>query len=159
MSLLKIIFLDIDGVLNPVRFMNILHKMRKELGKGVKTEDNYGQYFAPWCVDALNKIIKETDAKIVITSTWRRFLKLPDLIQMWKDRGLPGEIYDVTDILNLMRGEEIQQWLLENTVDSYVIIDDDDDMLPEQNFIKTNSNIGLTDDLADDCIKILNNDI
>lgn len=151
---LKIIFLDIDGVLNPSRFMNIFYKVRKELGDGVKTRDEFGHYFAPYTVDALEKIINQTAAKIVVSSVWRRS-GLEVMREMWKRRRLPGEIYDVTPVLNVERGYEIAEWLRENDVDSYVIIDDNDDMLPEQNFIQCNNKLGLTDELADKCIQLL----
>ena len=69
-----------------------------------------------------------------------------------------------------VRGDEIKFWLsifegsfnTENfknkgTV-NYVILDDDNDMLPEQrdNFFKTNFMLGLTEEIKESCIKFLN---
>ena len=58
-----------------------------------------------------------------------------------------------------IRGDEIQEWLDEHPeVEKYAIIDDDDDMLPEQeeNFFQTDFQTGLTDEIAKKVIKHLN---
>ena len=84
-----------------------------------------------------------------------------------KLKGFKYELYDVTPRLwhkgvGTQRGEEIQSWMNKesekNEIESYVILDDDSDMLPEQmnNFIHVDSNIGLTDKDVFTAIKILN---
>ena len=55
----KIIFLDIDGVLSP-RWWN-----------SDKQSDNYGCLFDAKAVANLAKIVEETDAEIVISSSWK----------------------------------------------------------------------------------------
>ena len=67
----KYIFLDIDGVLNTHKSM-VLPMMI----------DNH-QQFDPACVEALNNIIQATDAKIVITSSWRNALGSDEENLMW----------------------------------------------------------------------------
>lgn len=162
---MKVIFLDIDGVLN-VMFPG---------------RDNYGRLFHPEFVDNLRWIIDETGAKIVMSSTWR-FAGLEKMKQMWIDRNLPGELIDITiDCVQLVddgraefydlveRGHEIQQWLDEHPeVENYVILDDDNDFLTSQrvNFVRTSNNInhpdcidigyGLTKICSEDAIRILN---
>jgi hypothetical protein len=162
---MKVIFLDIDGVLN-VMFPG---------------RDNYGRLFHPEFVDNLKKIIDETEAKIVMSSTWR-FAGLEKMKQMWIDRNLPGELIDITiDCVQLVddgraefydlveRGHEIQQWLDEHPeVENYVILDDDNDFLTSQrgNFVRTSNNInhpdcidigyGLTKICSEEAIRILN---
>lgn len=91
----KIIFLDIDGVLNPVHYMNAMYKMWKASHKQIKSHDEYGQLFFYQNCDALKRIIDETGAKIVISSTWRR-AGLDEMIKLWKHRNLAGEIIDIT---------------------------------------------------------------
>ena len=111
----KIIFLDIDGVLSP-RWWN-----------SDKQSDNYGCLFDAKAVANLAKIVEETDAEIVISSSWKD-MGLVELQNMWRDRDLPGKIVDITpdymsDELLLKedsadmdylyeRGSEIQGWLL-----------------------------------------------
>jgi hypothetical protein len=161
---MKVIFLDIDGVLNSVDNMNALHSCAKALFPGdtrareLYTEDSYGQLFDERCIRHLQRIILATNADIVITSTWRKD-GVSNLLNMWKDRNLPGRIIGVTPILNKPRGEEIEAYLIQNDfVTNYCIIDDIADMLFEQelNFVKTNGKFGITLDDANKVISILN---
>lgn len=162
---MKVIFLDIDGVLNVIS----------------QGHDNHGALFHPHLVDNLRSVIDSTGAKIVVSSTWRT-RGLEKMREMWKDRGLPGDIIGVTpdcsqlldngtcEFLDLVeRGHEIQDWLKEHPeVINYVIFDDDNDMLESQRkrFVRTSNNInhpdcvddgyGLTRACAEDAIRILN---
>ncbi|MFW6225708.1 MAG: HAD domain-containing protein [bacterium] len=164
---MKVIFLDIDGVLNVI-----------------PTDiDKFGCTFHDNFVDNLRWIIEETGAKIVISSTWRMG-GLKYIRDMWEFRNYPGEIIDITptckevvhmgirEFYDLVdRGDEIKLWLDHYDVDNYVIIDDDNDMLPEQlnNFVRTSNNshhpdcidigYGLTKICAEKAIKILNEKI
>ena len=164
---IKVIFLDIDGVLNVY---------------GTE-HDEYGQIFHEHLVENLRTIINETGAKIVISSTWR-FSGLQRMKDLWKFRNLPGEVIGITidcyDLIadgrfefydDVTRGHEIQDWIDDNKnrIQSYVILDDDNDFLPSQrlNFVRTANNInhpdsidvgyGLTKICADNAIRILNN--
>lgn len=161
---MKVIFLDIDGVLNPTHYMNALYKMWKSSNGQIKSHDEYGQLFFYQNVQALEKIVNETKADIVLSSTWRMegFEKMQN---MWVDRSLPRWLDGLTPIAkthgfeNLInRGDEIQWYIDQYKIENYVIIDDDDDMLPTQlnNFVQTNSYYGLTMADAEKAIQILN---
>lgn len=76
---MKIIFLDIDGVLNVYP----------------QGHDEYGAIFHPHLVENLKLILDQTGAKIVVSSTWRRS-GLSIMKEMWEKRGLPGEVIDIT---------------------------------------------------------------
>lgn len=167
---MKVIFLDIDGVLNSTDYMNALHiNYSSAAKKGIVSypitdngfcRDKYGNVFDPRCTLFLEAIINDTDAKIVISSTWR--LSGLQLMQdMWKSRCLAGEIIGITKSLeSRVRGEEIKLWLKENqNVSQYVIIDDDCDMLDEQqeNFVKTSNRYGIDAIAYNKIVKILNN--
>ena len=167
----KIIFLDIDGVLNPVHYMNATYKMWKASFGEIKSHDEYGQLFFYQNCDALKKIIDETGAKIVISNTWRMAGE-SEMKALWKHRNLAGEIIGITpnevDVVNngiakfydeVCRGDEIKLWLNTNFTGKYVIIDDTKDMLKEQEpyFVVTNSYCGLTLKDAKKAIEILNN--
>lgn len=181
---MKVIFLDIDGVLNTEHYITAFWDMckrmelkRPEANSLMKEimRDEYGNHFCPVACRNLDWIIKETDAKIVISSTWR-MSGLNVMRDMWRDRGLSGEIIDVTPIHSLKkcgrnkelpfaermeRGNEIQAWLdAHPEVESYVIFDDDNDMLPSQmnNFIQTDEFYGITLKDAEMAIKILKNE-
>jgi hypothetical protein len=168
---MKIIFLDIDGVLNPIHYMNALFKMWNASSKEIKSHDEYGQLFFYHNCNALKKIIDETGAKIVISSTWRLSGEC-EMKALWKHRNLAGEIIGITptettivesgeaEFFDMVsRGMEIQYWIKQNNfTGNYVIIDDVDDMLKEHEkfFILTNGFIGLTFKDADKAISILN---
>lgn len=73
-SMRKIIFLDIDGVLNTKYWYN---QMSRSTPK-----DKYGYAFDPNAVANLKRIIDETGADIVISSSWKS-LGLTELENMW----------------------------------------------------------------------------
>ena len=143
----KFIFLDIDGVLNTANY----HTWRQLLGKYIS--DLHGHLFAPSPVRNLRRLIKWTNAKIVLSSSWRMD-GLETMRQMWNERNMPGEIYDITPYVNAReypigtRGVEIRKWLEEYGGENYkfVIIDDIEDFLDEQqtNVIMANYRRGLT---------------
>ena len=160
----KILILDIDGVLNP-KWWN-----RK------KPVDRYGCGFEPRAIANLCKIVSETNAEIVISSSWK-CMGLKELQNMWIDRNLPGKVIDITPdylsdelLLNsefdnidalYNRGSEIKGWLMlhGDDVSHYAIIDDMDDILPEQqnHFVQADPDVGITKFDADCIIRLLNN--
>lgn len=143
----KFIFLDIDGVLNTANYQT----WRQLWGKDIS--DLHGHLFAPSPVRNLRRLIKWTNAKIVLSSSWRMD-GLETMRQMWNERNMPGEIYDITPYVNAReypigtRGIEIRKWLEEYGGENYkfVIIDDIEDFLDEQqtNVIMANYRRGLT---------------
>jgi hypothetical protein len=111
----------------------------------------------PKAVGFLNNLITKTGAKIVISSTWRGSHTRPELQRILEARGFIGEIIDYTPHLNqdCVRGNEILKWMKDNEkllgksyheFETYVIFDDDSDMLYWQrnNFILINGYVGLT---------------
>jgi hypothetical protein len=164
MEKIKVIFLDIDGVLNVYSH----------------DHDEFGSQFMPQFVNNLKRVVEETGAKIVISSTWR-YGGLQRMKDLWEKRNLPGEVIDITpdcnDLFNegsfvfldqIERGHEVEYWLDEHPeVERYVIFDDDNDFLPHQrgNFVRTGNNInhpdaldlgyGLTNECANRAIRIL----
>ena len=147
---MKIIFLDIDGVLN---YIEAWDRPENE-GKGSKVWD-------PDCVNELNRIIKETDAKIVLSSTWRLYPDHENLV--YNEMGIKGEFIGKTPDLpsSYYRGHEIQRWLDNNenmNVEKFVILDDDSDMDHLIDFLIQTSfaEKGLTKKLANKAIKMLN---
>ena len=86
---MKIIFLDFDGVMDTSYYDHILSK------EGKPGNDEYGAIFDPYCIRNLKRIIEETEADIVVSSSWKYMMGYQDFLNMWKDRGLPGFITDV----------------------------------------------------------------
>ena len=149
---MKIIFLDIDGVLNcESAYRNGECQYQEWIW-----EDGRKDHYQRFCVrskELLNKLIDETGAKIVISSTWRHsgieFMK-----KVWKMEEMSGDIIGITPSLrtkglHIPRGMEIhyylnnnlqfqhinwdeviqQEYMNKSGVENYIIIDDDSDML------------------------------
>lgn len=166
----KIIFLDIDGVLNTQLWYTQMDRNTYI--------DKYGYAFDPNAVANLKRIVEETGADIVISSSWK-CMGLTQMEDMWNDRNLPGRIIGITPnsvsdelllhadidsmVLFHIRGEEIKEWLSKHgkRVSNYVIIDDMDNMLPEQqsHFVQTNPEVGITKEDSEKAIKILNKEV
>lgn len=132
----KVLFLDIDGVLNSTRSV-IAHQGfphgfdKKNMAK-----------FDHVAINMVRKLCEETDCSIVLSSSWRILHSVHECAN-----GLDLPIFDKTPGGGGNRGKQIQEWLDEHPeVTSYAIVDDDGDMLFEQypRFVKTNCNEGLT---------------
>ena len=156
---MKIIFLDFDGVITTEKSLFNLDKDK---------------------CDMIQTIVNETGAKIVISSSWRRNTldKTIEYLTTISERVpfVVSWIDDIVDVTSRMygfklsskgehyqisRGEEIARWLKENEsidIDSYVILDDDVDMLylQKDNFIHTCSFDGMTRSNMYEAIRILN---
>lgn len=146
---MKIIFLDFDGVI---------------------TTAKSGYAIDPEKVDLLLKIIEKTDAKIVVSSSWRR-ATVEATKEYLSETAFVDYIVGVTrkfDVytgerygyLSVPRGMEIKFWLdtTEENIESYVILDDETDMLIDQEpyFILTDMYLGLSEEDVEKAIKILN---
>lgn len=143
---LNVVFLDIDGVLNTPE--NACKRYEGWKNGTDKSRDEFGQLFCPKACLNLEYLCHTAEAKVVVSSTWRRagLTKMQTMFQM---RGIDIDIIDITPDFRqrglIQRGEEIEAWLKENEVDNYVIIDDDTDFLPEQlsNFVNTDFEDGF----------------
>ena len=122
---MNILFLDIDGVLT---------SMKSQAGPKVEIlwsleEERLVDDFDPDCIDRLKRILKETGASVVISSSWRERFTLETLIKHFEGFGVTG-IIGMTPVLKDHRGKEIQAWLDEHKdVDRFVILDDYNDMV------------------------------
>lgn len=167
--MIKYLFLDIDGVLNHDVWFNSPSYKNNQANWQVSM-------FDPTCVERVNRILQETGAKLVVSSSWR---DMADLADIFKGVGLPTE-FDVTPYADVIypdafpitdffseetdirywRGSEIKWYLDHNAKEDYTycILDDDCDMLDEQleYFVSTSNPKGLTDKLTDKAIEILN---
>ena len=176
---MKVLFLDIDGVLNSenwfgYRLYCIKNNMFNEVINFVNTNDERIKYKLSMIDDRaianLNRIIEETGCKVVLSSSWRSCVEAENTLTEYllKLKGFKYEFYDVTPRLwfsdfSNRRGEEIKFWLdkesEKNEIESFVILDDDySDILPEQmnNFIHVDGQVGLTDKDVFTAIEILN---
>lgn len=145
--------MDFDGVLNTDQYQARLAV------EGKQAKDAWGALFDPRAVANLHKIVAATNARIVISSSWRYIHRLGSLRMMWSVRELPYEIYEVipAGASYISRGEEIGCYLKAHPTDNYVIIDDLDDFTESQHshFVETNPIVGITEKDANKAIRIL----
>ena len=108
----RVIFLDIDGVLAPIRRW-----------------DRYGDLDRA-CIRVLNEIVAGAGAEVVISSTWRHGKTVAELREMLEAEGFIGCVIGKTPtgVPGADRGDEVAAWLAEHAVESYVIIDDHGNM-------------------------------
>lgn len=132
---MKVIFLDIDGVLNS-------HRSAVAFGGMPFDAHAHRGRFDEIAVRLIGGIAEVANAKIVLSSSWRNDVN-------WQQIGpaLGLTILDRTPSMLGPRGKEIAAWLSSNPdVEAYAIVDDDGDMLPEQMpyFVHTNMTDGFT---------------
>jgi len=118
---MKIIFLDIDGVLNCETGYKSgeCNYVKWKWDDGT---DDHHQSFYSKSKELLNKLIEETGAKIVISSTWRSS-GLDYMKKVWELEGMKGDIIGITpnlrsyvDKYTIPRGCEIE-FYIENILD------------------------------------------
>jgi hypothetical protein len=135
---MKVIFLDIDGVIatNKQFFMN--SKKFRDKNDWAK-ELRVGYPFDKGCVKILNEILTETGAEIILSSDWKMGRSLEDLDIIFKQNGVIKSPIDITpnewvSMSNTTKNRacQIESYLMNNKVDKYVVIDD----LPVGEFMK-----------------------
>src|SRR3954466_5115815 len=120
---MKVIFLDIDGVLN------------------CKTTSNPRKF--PYIVDPkllkrLKRLLEQTGAKVVLSSTWRYD---PAGIFSAKHSGIPF-VDVIPDMPKKPRRDEILAWLKRHpNVKRFVVIDDEDDELDKLPLFQTSASM------------------
>jgi hypothetical protein len=123
--------------------------------------------FSKDCVELFKILLQKTDSKFVVSSSWRaRGVDLFDVrnthiheafekngFENWRDFVAGNGVTKHLDTSK--RGDDIKQWMLDNTewselnlnrgYGTYVIIDDDSDMLEHQypKFVQTDGVVGL----------------
>ena len=157
---MKVIFLDFDGVITTYN-----SKWKIDMNK----------------INIINDICDKTNAKIVITSSWRighrgnvsafherlkQYFIKHNYLDQFKDTldKFIGNIVGMTKCLSkyidgVVRGDEIKSYMSEHhEVENYVILDDDSDMCDYQlfNFVQTDPYEGITERDAKLCVDILN---
>lgn len=141
---MKVIFLDFDGVLNSA----------ETLARGIHLD--------PEKVIMLRNISDETDANIVVSSTWRIHFNQREIRELLYRAGFKGRhrvIGSTPDSRNGFRGAEIEAWLKDKEdIEKYVIIDDGSDFYDYQRqvHVTTNFATGLTERDVEKAIEILN---
>ena len=144
-----IIFCDVDGCLIPFEG---------------KTDHRYFSEVDKWSKNAminLNKIIEETGAEIIISSTYRKTKTKEEIQKAFEKAGFKYKIKELLPHHNLDRASAINLFLKNKKDTNFIIIDDHKHKIPEffpkHVFIKIKTTIGITYNDAKKAIKSLNN--
>ena len=164
---MKIIFLDVDGVLNSLDYYkrqmgktgSYKRKRYLKSRKKLSYEDRKALEIDKRAVRNLNNIVKHSCAKVVISSAWRIFGE-DNMRKYLNERGFKGEIIGMTTTEQLgERGDQIQKWLDDNSnldIENFIIIDDSCDMAHlGYKLVRTFSYRGLTKEKAIDAMGML----
>lgn len=147
---IKVIFLDIDGVLNPLT--NIYYKKKNN-----QPTSSYFIKFPGDKIYRLKRICDCTKASVVISSSWRIGFNVNTMEPSKSYKNICNQLipYGINIIgwtplhQDRNRGREIAQWLdTHNDISNYIIIDDEvSDILPlhRGRIVKTTSMLGLQD--------------
>ena len=169
---MKVLFLDVDGVLNSTE---TFARRRKawETAKEADVNAVLDEYAWPLghldkeLVCNLNPIVEQTKCSIVLSSSWRLVCQLENFRQWVSQKGFkyPDTIIDRTPNLamrseDLRRGTEIMAWMeIHQGITRYAILDDDGfDIQPmhPKTYVNTDGNEGLTLEKVEAVVKILN---
>ena len=132
---MRIIFLDIDGVLNSEDW----YRRRPNIAQAEmlfgheKTRQLSLRNLDPTAVARLNRIVSLTKAQVVVSSSWRHDLSLPRLREYLHHHGFEFQLMGATPDMTSYslwvgpdRGCEIRAWLdMLAETPSYVILDDE----------------------------------
>ena len=152
---IKVIFLDVDGVLNTNKTIRSLACCREI--KFVNARK----------VLRLRELVERTGAKIVLSSTWR-FGALPNAFYLEREalRELVAEFkrlrcplwFDVTPYLpRAKRWQEINAWLITHDIKDFIILDDVGEELKPfaDKLVLTDPKEGLTKERMEFAIQLL----
>lgn len=140
---MKVVFLDIDGVLNSLAWL-----------VSRRARPGHREAIDPLAVLLLNQITDTTGASVVIVSSWRTLGSPLALVEVLQAAGVTACIHGVAPSLSrwtwpyrvATRLEEIEAWLGEHAdVDVFVILDDEHDYGGlEARRVRTDPALGLT---------------
>lgn len=159
------IFLDIDGVMN-----NRIDWMSKVDNQSENFKNH--RMFCDKAWEMLSDVCKATDARIILSSSWRLGLKEDgnEIVVRNKDYKLSNKLLEYFDKYEIKlvglttnyynyRGKQIKDCVKKyfTQYDRYVVLDDEDcdirGYVPEEQIIKTKFETGL---LPEHCEKIIN---
>ncbi|WP_091872351.1 HAD domain-containing protein [Butyrivibrio sp. INlla16] len=160
----NVIFLDVDGVLNS-----------KFWDDGHQREISEGKYVDIDAVKLFSKLVKGTDAKVILHSGWRFWFdddmkpkrsEAEFFVNVMAKEGviisgvtpdLTTEEIRKTKRFSLVKADEILQWLKENSADNWLVIDDLDlhNNEIERHQAMPDAEVGLTESDVEKAYKVL----
>lgn len=137
---MRVVFLDIDGVLNRIGFV-----------PADDVPDGLAGWIEPELGARLTALVRDTGAVVVMSSSWREDHTLAELRAELALAGVDVPLIDLTPVrFGEPRWTEIAAWCGVHRPDHFVIIDDLHDMGPlADHHVRTNVLAGFDDSAAD----------
>jgi hypothetical protein len=161
----KYLFLDLDGVI--ANTWSVKQPTKDWICVEGCDEIAY-PFFKP-AVEQLNRVLLETDVDIILSSDWRVGYNLAQLDSIFKQNGVIKSPMAVTEQLmeywleheeelggRHERDIEIEKYVKDNDIRHFAIVDDMQINVHPNRFVRTRDSHGLSKNLADELIKILN---
>ena len=124
---MKVIFLDIDGVLNT------------NSDKEISTDK----------LKFLSELVSKTGAEVVLSSSWRNWWNNPktnipgSFITKWKKQFLDNNLsITLTTELECPKNLSIEKFIIRHDVKCFIVLDDEP--IDISNLVQTNGDVGLT---------------
>lgn len=150
---MRVVFLDIDGVLNTLGWL-YAHAHRADARDPQNMID-------PAHVAHLNTLTGRTGASLVISSSWRVLYPTHEMRVVLRRAGVTAPVIDRTPHTGPRRGHEIAAWLKcrarhVGDVRSFVILDDNSDMehLCDR-LVQTHIDVGLREEHVKIAVEML----
>lgn len=161
-----ILFLDIDGVLVTLRHIQVIKARGGNSHSGTKAR------FDPECVGLFNELLRRADPDIVISSSWRIIVELPEIRSHFEAEGIVaariigatthGKRLEGSTLYTAeRRGLEIADYLREsNHQGPFCILDDDSDMAHLKPFlVQTTWATGLQPEHVERAVKMMKGEL
>lgn len=158
----KLLFLDIDGVLNSWHYF----KNNKTLIDSSESEKDFKKnkwtHLDPDAIKRVNRLVNLSGVEVIISSTWRLLFSVEEINKMLAFRGATFQATNRTPegyyrgmSSRPCRGDEIKEFIdnFPEPVDAFVILDDDNDMDGvSSQLVQTSMNNGIQDYHIDLCL-------
>lgn len=148
----KIIFLDIDGVLNSEAFF-----IEREKYKDDGITDFLIHNLDKEKINIFNEMLEKVECEIVLSSSWRVY-GLHRVNKNLREVGFKKEIKYATTREHMDRGLQIKRFVDENNIKDYLVIDDEGfdiiSHIPKERFIKTHWKTGILKEHVDQILNL-----
>lgn len=162
---MRLIFLDIDGVLNSLASFGVTSKRGYRKAKGTakaRAKENYSVLIDDIdkeAVSRLNRIIERTGAKVIISSSRRKDYSYQEIEKHLQAAGFTGEVIGSTPVFigeDVRRGDEIGYVASKLKPERFVILDDGNDMRHlKDRLVLTDTATGLLDEHVERAVALL----
>ena len=144
---MNVLFLDIDGVLNRGQF----------LASPLPNPPPVERFDCDLC-EQLDRVLIATEAKIVISSSWRELFEHKDIEGWIRQRGAPAADVIGACAIGMDRDASILDWLAKHSWPNYACVDDAAEVYMRRVWtrtVQTKLEQGLTAERADALIQLL----